>query len=601
MGASPLPVKTRRSNSILSKQTIETIEESVSSTKSKQQPKNAKGKNVEASEFLAFYGTGRKPENMSQARFMSSAAESAVNDLKRSGKFRRTVGGQLFYTMDKPTPFIAPLVDGDIRLQALINDKFGVNPASTNLFLHIIRAMQMEAHLRGQTIEVHQFCHANKKTKTVYVSLLDGKSMIKLDGDESCWELLKTVPNGTDGVYFLDDPSWEPWTPVIDAVFDEETGYERLEHPTGLARRLLVDPINFADTERLTKEEQKWLFEMWLRSLLLDLEEKPLLFLCGPPGSGKTVATQHVKKALFGQSGTVDMITKQDAFNAAVSSSPFLVLDNLDGFQSRWLIASLATASTGIAVQLRQLYTTNDVVSVLPRAWIALTSTDSLFADNQPAIADRMIVLNMERIGEGFGEKGQAEALILKHRNEILTDLVFQLHDYVSMWRNSIAKKTSLRVAAFGLAVSRFALMDGEPEKAEQIFQKLRRSQGDLLSEHNSLFIALDDWFARHPDNKVYKGTAGMIAQTVRETTNAQMSAVGMGRKLSELKPLLVEKYQMTHDEGKTGSKFYTFHRPADGPQREGDGHKLGDSSSASAPTVNLADAGGWDCLWVDG
>jgi hypothetical protein len=87
---------------------------------------------------------------------------------------------------------------------------------------------------------------------------------------------------------------------------------------------------------------------------------------------------------------------------------------------------------------------------VLPRAWIALTSTDSLFADNQPAIADRMIVLKMERIGEGFGEKGQAEALILKHRDEILTDLVFQLHDYVRMWRDSSAKKTSLRAAAFG-------------------------------------------------------------------------------------------------------------------------------------------------------
>jgi hypothetical protein len=145
------------------------------------------------------------------------------------------------------------------------------------------------------------------------------------------------------------------------------------------------------------------------------------------------------------------------------------------------------------------------------------------------------------------------------------------------------------------------ALMDGEPEKAEQIFQKLRRSQGDLLSEHNSLFIALDDWFARHPDNKVYKGTAGMIAQTVRETTNTQMSAVGMGRKLSELKPLLVEKYRMTHDEGKTGSRFYTFHRPADGPQPEGDGEKPGDVPGASAPIVNLTNAGGWDCLGVDG
>ena len=105
------------------------------------------------SEFLAYYGAGARKKNISQARFMSRAAEYAVNDLKLSGKFRRTVGGQLFYTMENPTPFIAPLIEGDIRLQALINSKFGVNPASANLYMHLIRAMQMEANSKGEKID----------------------------------------------------------------------------------------------------------------------------------------------------------------------------------------------------------------------------------------------------------------------------------------------------------------------------------------------------------------------------------------------------------------------------------------------------------------
>ena len=106
----------------------------MSSTGSKQEPKRAKRRKEESSEFLSFYGTGKKPKTISQARFMSRAAQYAVNDLKRSGKFRRTVGGQLFYTMDHPTPLIAPLIGGDIRLQTLINERFGVNAASTNLY-----------------------------------------------------------------------------------------------------------------------------------------------------------------------------------------------------------------------------------------------------------------------------------------------------------------------------------------------------------------------------------------------------------------------------------------------------------------------------------
>jgi energy-coupling factor transporter ATP-binding protein EcfA2 len=563
--------------------------------KPEEDAKKRKDPKGEASAFLRYYKTGKTPSKTSRARFMSRAAQYAVDDLKQSGRFRRTAGGQLFYTMDQPTPLIAPLTQGDIRLQTLISDQFGINAASTHLYNHVVVAMQMEAHRYGEMIEVHQFCHADKKSKTVYVSLLDGRRMIKLDGDEEYWDSLKIVPNGTDGVFFLDDPSWEPWEPALEVRFDEETGDEYLVHEEGLARRYLVHPINFVDGERLSKDEQKWLFEMWLRSLLLDLEEKPLLFLCGPPGSGKTVAMQHVKKALFGRSGTVDLIRKEDAFNAAVTSSPFLVLDNLDDFYATWLIASLATASTGIAVQLRQLYTTNDVVSVFPRAWIALTSTDSLFADNQPAIADRMIVLKMERLGEGFGEKGQAEAVILKQRNKILTDLVFQLHDYVRMWRDSSETKTSLRVAAFGLAVSRFSKLDGEPEKAEKIFERLRRSQGDLLSDHNSLFTALDDYFALFPGAKTYTGTASQIARMVSNTTNTKVSAVGIGRKLSELKPLLQERYGMKDDGGKKSSKQYTFHRPVV------DGEKPGDDSGASTPVANLRPAGDWKGLGVDG
>ena len=195
---------------------------------------------------------------------MSKAAQQAVLELKQVGRFRRTVGGQLYFTMEKPTPLIVPLIEGDIRLQTLINDKFSVNAASTGLYKHLVVAMQMEAHRCGEIIEVHKFCHADKTTKTVYVALLDGARMIKLDGDVESWETLPIVCNGRDGVYFLDDPAWEPWMPTFTVIVDEETGLHYLQYEKGIARRYLVDPINFIDKERLSREDQQWIFEMWL-------------------------------------------------------------------------------------------------------------------------------------------------------------------------------------------------------------------------------------------------------------------------------------------------------------------------------------------------
>jgi len=541
-------------------------------------PKRTKSEGI--ARFAATYGNGEKNKRESRAAFMARSAQAAVQDLKAVGKFRRTSGGQLFYTLDKPIKVI-PLIAGDIRLQVLMSEKFGINSASTDIYRHLVTAFQTECYQNGEIIEVYQFSHADKETKTFYMSLFDGQNMIKVDGDEEYWDLPKTVPNGTDGVFFLDDPSWEPWRLAIYTDIDEETGEEHRYHKEGVAKKLLVDTINFAATERLTPEEQRWIFEQWLRCLLLDLEEKPLLLLSGPPGSGKTVAMGLVKKALLGRNGSVDMITKQDAFTAAVTNTPFLVMDNLDGFYAEWLISGLATASTGVQVNLRVLYTTNDKIAVTPRAWIALTSTDSRFADNQPAIADRTIVLAMNRIEGGFGEKGQAEARILKHRDEILTDLLFQLHHYVRAWRASAEERTSIRIAAFGLAVERFAAINGEKDKAKKIFEKLQRSQGDLLTEHDSLFTALDEWFALHPDNDVYVATAGMVAEIVWSMAHVpRVSAITMGRRLSALKPFLEDRYQMTSDEGKRGSTLYTFHRP------RVDGEKRKDQATASTADV---------------
>src|SRR5207248_1086051 len=135
--------------------------------------------------------------------------------------------------------------------------------------------------------------------------------------------------------------------------------------------------------------DQQWLFEMWLRSLLLELSERPLVLLYGVPGSGKTLALQRVKKALFGESMDVDSASSEDAFTAAVSNSPLVVLDNIDRSYSKWLADNLAKASTGVSFTKRALYTTNTLVTFPARAALALTAFAPSFIENGPDLADR--------------------------------------------------------------------------------------------------------------------------------------------------------------------------------------------------------------------
>lgn len=512
--------------------------------------------------FLTVYGDGKKMDGESRPRFLHRAAEAAVADLKKEGKFCRTSGGLLFYVTKNS---VTPLTDEDLRLRSLIDEKFHINPASREIYGHLLAAFQMAAHNNGELIEIYSFAHADPNTKTIYISLLDGKRMLKLTGNlEDDYENLPIEENGCDGIYFLDDSSWEPWQPTMVFRFDEEIGEEIVESPEGYVRRYLVEPVNFTATENLTVEDQRWLFEKYIHTLFLDLSQKPIVLFTGVAGSAKTTALRHVAKVLFGPSGQESTVDKEDAFKASVAASPFLIVDNLDNRQPEWLPTALCTASTGAQMAFRQLYTTNQLVRFRPRAAIALTSTDTRFTDSNAALSDRTFVFRLERIsGTGFRSPEDLEPVVLKHRNLILTEIAFELNRYVYAWRNYPAKTTKLRIASFGIALANLASVR-EAKRVEEIIAKLQREQQALQREGNVMVMALDEYFAMHPDRDNYEATAGQLAEMARAAVGSKLSAPGMGRRIHADWSLLQQRYRATHDSGKRAAMKYTFHRPTD-------------------------------------
>ena len=208
---------------------------------------------------------------------------------------------------------------------------------------------QVEAFQYGKEVEVYQFSHVDVNTKTFYVSCLDEENVLKITENG-----VQRVKNGEDGIFFRDPRTGSRGSSSPDK-------YEK-----GIAKRVLVDDVNFVATGALTKADQALLFEMWIKSLFVDSEVKPLLAIIGESEAGKTTLLECVKTAFAGKMGKAETISKEDAFKAAVAAEPLFIIDNLDAAEMAWLSEALCAASTGAWFTLRALYVNNKKYSVPP-------------------------------------------------------------------------------------------------------------------------------------------------------------------------------------------------------------------------------------------
>ncbi len=517
--------------------------------------------------FAATWGCGKPDEDKSRERFEYEAGKAAIKDIRQYGELCRTREGDLYFTSTKLPWKLVPLTHDDPRLIALIDRVFQVLPSSTQAFKVILYSLQNEAFVNGKIIEVRQFCHADHLNKIVYLSLCDGQQMLKLTGtDEDTWDRLPIVANGTDGVYFIDDAAWESWYPVKEEGFitDAQTGEETevAYYDRTIAKRLLVDTINFK-ADVLTVEEQRWLMDKTLTTLLIDLPEKPLLVLVGDNGSGKTFVGETIKTALLGsRGGRAENINTAESLRVSLTSNPLVIIDNLDEVDKRqaaWLVKDLSVACTGTTIPLRRYYTTNQKVVLEPRSWIMATSTNTGFLNHSPALGDRAVVFTLNRMKKGgFMERPELMRPILQNRNAILTDLALRLNDYVAAWRMSTLMSTDFRLASFGLTVSKMAEQDGELEKAKDIFTKIVSKQNSVITDNHWLIDAIDRFTANGKGTFTANGDA--LLEVAKNAGFHNLTVNRIHAEITAMERILTAKYDMkvTHPQG---YKTYTFSR----------------------------------------
>lgn len=392
------------------------------------------------------------------------------------GAFYATPGGELHY-FDIGERRLYPLPSSE--LAAHIYTRFGINRAE-HLFKYVEQHLVAHALRQGQRTEVYRLVYYDTSRALLYVHNL-GQEVYRLDGSK-----IESVPNGTDGVLFICQPWYEPFT---------------IEPPRDLLAPLLIERPNFQATSSLSVVDCRALYTVWLLSIFLESLQytKPILLFRGPHGSGKGTALKMVGVLLFGRHFNVTGIRrdKEDAFDAAISNNYFVVFDNADT-GIHWLEDKLAVTATGQAIRLRRLYTTNEEALYWPRCFLALTSRTPQF--RRPDVADRLLPFSLARL-DNFTPEPVLLGDILKNRGALWGELLEALNRVVATLRQGIPSYTSpFRLADWAALAVVIGDAIGMGSEIPRLLGVVQGAQHEFATEEDLCVSALGEWL-RNPSN----------------------------------------------------------------------------------------------------
>ncbi|OGF45118.1 MAG: hypothetical protein A2536_06440 [Candidatus Firestonebacteria bacterium RIFOXYD2_FULL_39_29] len=433
-----------------------------------------------------------------------------------------------------------------IAFQAFVEFSFGLNSTEIE-YKYLIESIKAYAY-REKTVTVYNFCFYNRYLSCLYISSFDGM-MYRLNG-----YIVESVPNGTDGILFIDDPSWESFE------------YLGQNIRSGYVSELLVDTINFTlSTEvLLLPSEQRgfWLlniFSLFFESLL---PTKPLTLFLGQKGSGKTSTLSWILSLFFGSKVRVLSMgkDKEDAFLASICNEYLVVYDNVDG-KILWLNDHLAAVATGSGIIRRKLYTTNEKSKMFPRVFIFLTSRTPNFKRDD--LADRMLIFNVETFKE-FKSEEQLRKERADKRNELMTELLNDLNTIVQHLKTdgNPEFKTNHRMADWAKLVCRIGRVVGVENKIILALEKLQHDQSEFLLGDEPIAQALELWTgipgyeARSLTAKELLDELGSAFPEIRSTYRSPKS---LAQKLTHIEKNLKIYYEIKTEKEEGKAKTYSF------------------------------------------
>ena len=430
----------------------------------------------------------------------------------------------------------------------------------------VIQQAKVEAHLRGEQVQVHRFAHYDIERNILYIDQGNGH-LLKLTG-----QAVQEIDNGSDGVLFVPAPGTRPWT------------WTGRTEPSGLFVRTLVANINFSHQEGgHTAPELALLFEIWLLSIAFESVQptKPLALFVGPEGSGKSFALRRVGLTFFGPSFQVDtpQADKEDDFWATVTNRHFAAYDNVDQYV-KWLEDDINRIATGAQLSKRVYFTTNELGTYAVRCFLGLTARTPRF--RRPDTASRLLLFYLDRMND---EDRRAEHELLREvnslRDELLTDYVALLNLVVATPQPAKAP-AMVRMADFAMIVARIGQAIGlEDVVIGRILRKLKTAQYDYAAEESDLLFLLEEWFATSVSGQQVQ----LDGQAEKSVTTAELwkelkqvaadmgvefrygNKIHLGRTLQDMQLALSTRFDIINTRGRKTRGWTIRPRDVDGDQ----------------------------------
>jgi hypothetical protein len=353
---------------------------------------------------------------------------------------------------------------------------------------------------------------------TIYLSNGDG-AMVKITKDG-----LERVDNGTDGVLFAAGKTLAPW--------DEN-----------------AEPKDAFDTCRVFRDfhsedpHAKPIFKAWAYSVATGAKTKPVLCSTGLIQSGKTRALKSVLE-LYGVGMNIlnakDM--KLDNLWVCMDAGGIVVVDNVDT-DIRGLADTLASASTGATDQRRKLYKDNVIVSMKPRAWVAVTSANPTFA-RDAGLADRLQVVPMAR-RDGESADSELSQEVLANRDSGLAFIAWTLSKALAEPPES--KTPNRRHPDYSRFALRIGKALGSGPEFEAALVAAESTKTDICVDNDTTASSLLDVLTNKPAGR-FEGTLEELLQEMsmfggKELENVSVRA--LGKRLQAIYPHLESRMEV--------------------------------------------------------
>ena len=473
-------------------------------------------------------------------------AELVIKNIKKRAVLYKDISFN--YLLSEETKKITEINE---ESQELINffDSIGINPTE-KIFKYLVAGLSTHCSMYGKKVTIRNSIYYDKKNFILYVN--NGNKILKITKDN-----ISEVSNGTDGILFKKNKKYTPFKQV-----EIEKGKDYLYD-------LFISKINFdGETTFLNIEEQQTVFKKYFYSLFFEsiMPTKPILTIMAEKGSGKTTSLRIMGKLIFGNGFDVTPLPEnQKDFDAVISNSYFLVLDNVDS-TNKWLNDRLACLATGQTIKIRRLYSNNDMIEFKPKVFTGITTRTPKFKRDD--VADRLVILNLKRFKEFIPEDDFINS-ILKYRNEIMSQVLQGLQGILEKLEENKENKikTTQRMGDFAAFLIKTASSEGEIAKRKEILDKLSSSQAALVLDEDPLVEVLIIWLNEGNEHteiesgELFSSLKDIAIRNKIQDFNSYKSTRSMGQRLKNIKDSLIELQILDFDRrtGSGGKGYYKF------------------------------------------